>query len=378
MRAVRLALLLVLCSLVPAADAVAAERRVPQGFYGAVWDGQAEAISVNQQELHWDRMAESGVESVRTTFSWEKAQPAPGDPVGFAYTDLIVEWAAERQIDLLPVIDHPPSWAQVDPDASASPPARIEEFAAFARQLVSRYGPGGSFWAERPELPQRPLRTWQVLNEPHFRSWHRGVAAPDRRWARPYVKLLRRAQRAIRDADPEARIALAGLASASWIHLRELYDAGARRYFDIVTQHPYVSSARRVREAVRLMRGVMARSGDRRKPLWLTELGWPASRGKVPNRFGRIETTAGGAAQRLRRSLRLLVRARRRPSLRANRFFYYTWASSYGGTYAFDYAGLLLLTNAGESSAQPAFDAYVAAARRDEGCLKTAAGVCAP
>jgi hypothetical protein len=29
------------------------------------------------------------------------------------------------------------------------------------RELVLRYGPGGSFWQERPDLPQRPIRDWQ-------------------------------------------------------------------------------------------------------------------------------------------------------------------------------------------------------------------------
>ena len=36
---------------------------------------------------------------------------------------------------------------------------------AIFRALVGRYGPAGSLWAERPELPRIPIRAWQVFNE---------------------------------------------------------------------------------------------------------------------------------------------------------------------------------------------------------------------
>ncbi len=66
---------------VPAADA--AKRRVPHGFYGVLWDGEVANAQAEQQESQWALMAQSGVESVRTVFSWAAAQPTADGPLNF-------------------------------------------------------------------------------------------------------------------------------------------------------------------------------------------------------------------------------------------------------------------------------------------------------
>src|SRR4051812_8520120 len=79
-RPLALALLALLC-LAPAASA--AKRVVPQGFFGAVYDGELRTAPPEVQEAQWDLMAEAGVESVRTMFSWDEAQPDPSKPPTF-------------------------------------------------------------------------------------------------------------------------------------------------------------------------------------------------------------------------------------------------------------------------------------------------------
>jgi hypothetical protein len=37
-------------------------------------------------------------------------------------------------------------------------PVRAEDYTAYLEALVRRYGPRGSFWDERPDVPRRPLR----------------------------------------------------------------------------------------------------------------------------------------------------------------------------------------------------------------------------
>ena len=44
-------------------------------------------------------MAKSGVESVRTVFSWAAAQPVAGQPPSFTDTDHVVALAAAHRID---------------------------------------------------------------------------------------------------------------------------------------------------------------------------------------------------------------------------------------------------------------------------------------
>ena len=57
-------------------------------------------------------------------------------------------------------------WARARLDLLHSPPADPARYAAFAGALAHRYGPGGSFWAAHPALPRRPVRTYEIWNEP--------------------------------------------------------------------------------------------------------------------------------------------------------------------------------------------------------------------
>ena len=379
MRPLPAAVLAVLALLVLAPLAGAQERRVPQGFYGAMWDGHIEGAAPEVQEAEWDRMALSGVESVRTVFSWVRAQPDAGGPIDFAFTDRLMEWAAERNIALLPVVDHPPKWAAVRRGGNPAPPRRLDAYADFLRALIARYGPAGSFWAERPTLPALPIREWQILNEPYLRRWKGGRRS--NRWARPYVAALRAAHRAVKEADSGARVVLAGFANRSWDHLARVYRAGGRPYFDVAAVHPYATTPRRVSKAVAIFRRTMTRRGDGATPVYLTEFGWTASRGRLKNWLGGIETTDRGAARRLRALLKLAVRRQAQGGW-LERVYYYTWASSFrrdGSEFAaFHYSGLRMFRPGRQVSSRPALDAYVDSARRDEGCVKTATGVCAP
>ncbi|MBX5470207.1 MAG: hypothetical protein IRZ21_09955 [Thermoleophilaceae bacterium] len=350
-----------------AAAPAQARRDVPRGFYGAVLDGAV----AQAPDAQWARMARAGVESVRTVFSWEAAQPSPGAPPSFERTDRLVAGAVAHGIEPLPVVIYAPQWARADPTVLESPPRDPAEYASFLAALVRRYGSSGSFWAEHPELPRRPLRYWQVWNEPQLRyQWY----TPD--FAKGYGALLRAAYKAVKRADPRAKVVLAGATNLAWDALDELYRRGGiHGFFDVAALHPYTSTAERVLRAVALFRAVLRRHGDGRVPLWITELGWPASKGKV--RSGNtLQTTPRGAAARLSRAYDLLARTRRRPAYGVSRAYWYTWASSYeGGISIFDYTGLYRYAG-GRSRATPQLVAYRRSARRHEGCVKSAAGAC--
>jgi hypothetical protein len=82
----------------------------------------------------------------------------------------------------------------------------------------------------------------------------------------------------------------------------------------------------------------MRRYRDGRRPIWITELSWPASRGKVESGTTGFETTEAGQAARLRTGVRLLAAARRRQ--RIERVYWYTWLSSEQRGTAFNWSGL--------------------------------------
>jgi hypothetical protein len=368
--------LLMLTLLVAAAPAPAAERTVPRGFYGANWDGDIQKrFSSELVDREWTRMAVTGAESARTSFEWHWAQPEPGGPFDFSRTDPIVAAAVVHGVKLLPIVIWAPPWARRESNNNLSPPSRPSEYAGYLTALIARYGPDGSFWTERPELPRRPLRAWQIWNEPHLP--YQWTVRPEEDWALEYGRLLQAAYDAVKRADPGAKVVLAGLTNLSWDNLRTLYGRGEiRGRFDVGAVHPYTRTPDGVIEIARRFRKVMRGKGDGRKPVWITELGLPASKGRAFSPSP-LQTSARGMARFLRGSYKRLARARRSRATRVNRAFWYTWASEYCCA-IFRYTGLLRFDPADDSvSSQPAFSAYRRTARRHQGCAKGADGSCA-
>jgi len=332
-------------------------RDVPRGWLGVQADGPLTRPG-NALDSEYDRMAAAGAETVRTAFDWRVAQPSP-EVTDLSALDAVVAAAAKRRLRVLPVVHRTPGWAAARPaDGAASAPAGSEAYARFLTALVGRYGPRGSLWTERPELPRMSIRDWQVWNEPNLtRYW---TSQP---FARAYVKLLRAARRALRAADPGARVILAGLPNESWTALRSVYRAGGRGSFDAVALHPYTGRPRNMIRLAEFARRETRRFGDARVPLWITELSWPASKGKTGGAPGFI-TDERGQAARLRAGLSLLVRFRRR--LRIERVVWYTWLSEEGSQNAFDWSGLRRLRG-GRVVSAPSLSVFRSFARRLEG-----------
>ncbi len=377
MRPLRLVPLILLVALA-AAPAAAAKRHVPYAFFGVTANGPLTGSTDSAQERQWAAMARSGVESARVVFSWAEMQPEKNQAPDFGRSDAVVSRAARRRIRLLPVIFSAPRWARLYPDRESSPPADDGEYAAFARMLVERYGPHGSFWDEHPELPRRPVREWQIWNEPHLVIyWDVPVGSPAA-WPAGYARMLRAVYPAIKGADPHATVVSGGLTNDSWNKLRALYRRGARRYFDVLAIQTYTSSPRKLLRAFRLVRRVMRRHGDRRKPIWATEVSWPAARGRImaPDYYRTIITTDRRMARRLKEVYGMLARRRGDPRYFVKRVYWYTWASRYRARRdIFDYSGLMGYRG-GSFRPRPALRYYRASARRFEGCSKTSTGVC--
>jgi hypothetical protein len=371
---VRAFLLAVLVLLVAAAPAGAA-RSVPFGFVGMHWSYEAAALPTDVQDYQWDLMAASGVESVRTDFNWEHSQVSRGQQVDFTHTDSIVRRAALHNIELLPVVNETPRWARAYKRRVKSPPRRNSHYASYVAALVERYGLSGSFWADNPTLPKRPLRQWQIWNEPHLRSYWN---APTRsRWGYPagYGRLLRSAYRAIKVRDPGAKVVLAGITQRAWEEIDELYALGRiKGAFDVAALQIFPQTVRRSVLATRLFRQALAAHGDRRKPIYLTELSWPASKGRTPRVKYLAHETSRSMASKLATAYGRLARNHR--ALRLQRVYWFTWATRYGrGGSVFNYSGLQQYRN-GAFEAQPALGAFQRVARKLEGCKKDSTGNC--
>lgn len=352
----------------------AAPGAVPRGWVGVNLDGPGLGAGLDLR-AETAAMVGAGVQTVRAPFFWAEAQryarleDVPPDergrmeviggvPTDFGSSDRIVAAAAERGLAVLPALTGAPTWAAARPGDSYAPPRGTASYAAYARAVVQRYGPAGSFWRARPGLRRRPIRDYQIWNEPSLRG-HWSIQP----FATAYVRLLRAARRAIRGADPRARIVLAGFPNFSWRELRKVYRAGGRRAFDLAAVHPYSLSVRNVVRIVGLNRDVMRAYGDRRKPIVLSEVSWSSGRGHVRESPGFTTLTERGQADRIRAALPALAAVRRRHRI-AN-IFWYTWLSPpLGSPNAFDYSGLRRLEPDGRITSKPALAAFRAAARR--------------
>jgi hypothetical protein len=356
-------------ALLAAPSGAEAARQVPPGFVGATWSGPMLDESFDAA-AETELMRRSGIESARVPFYWRAAQPyatagdvpdhlaprfrdADGVPTDFGQSDRLVALAAARGIAVLPVVLESPRWAARDAALPWSPPADPRDYARFAGALVERYGPGGSFWRERPDLPAKPIRSWQIWNEPGQRYFWAPRPSPA-----AYVALLRAARAAILAADPGATIVLGGLNEYAWKAIARIYEAGGRGLFDVAAVHPFTLEVDNVLRIVGLVRRAMARAGDARVPLLVTEMSWPTGTRRI---FG-FEVSERVQAIKAADALERLAAARNRYGIRG--VVWETWISAHRDPDSpFDWAGLRAMGPDGPRS-KPALGAFGRVARR--------------
>jgi hypothetical protein len=335
-----------------ALPSAAAAASPPRGFYGVNWDMGVAGAPQQVQDAEWRRMKRAGVETVRATFNWSRAQPEAFGPIDFTETDGMVARAASNGLKLLPVVMYTPAWAATDSSLRSPPPSETSYYTDYLRALVARYGPRGTFWAERPGLPRRPLREWQIWNEPGLSGmW----SAPNS--AVGYGKLLCSSRRALRSADPGSTTVLAGIVNYAWYELENLYRKGkVRGCFDVAAVHPYTGKVSGVETFVKRFARVLRRHHDRR-PIWVTEAGFSAAKGRTADsELASIQTTDRGMSKRLTALYKMLGSTRFSPPV--TRTYWYTWASSYGGDRrVFDFSGLVRYDGTA-THAKPSLDAY--------------------
>lgn len=364
-----------LAALLVAAPSASAQRSVPQGFFGVMYDNGIQTAPDDVQDGQWDLMASSGVESVRTVFNWAGAQPGGrGTAFEFGHTDGVVRRAALRNQDVLPVVIYAPPWARAYRHRFTSPPKNRSDYVTYLAALVGRYGPEGTFWTDHPELPKHPLREWQIWNEPHLPAYWDAPEKGPYGYVRSYPRLLRESHNVIKSLDPGAKIVMAGITQRAWEEIELLYQHGIKPYFDIAALQIFPQTVKRSVKATKLFRDAMNRRRDRRKPIYLTEITWPASKGRTKGIKYQRQETPQGMATKLSQMYRAMVRSRGPLGLR--KVFWYTWSSPYGrGESIFNYAGLQRYS-LGSFTAQPALGAYQRSARLYQGCTKTVTGVC--
>jgi hypothetical protein len=300
MRRVWLSLVLAIVALAISAAPASA---VSRSFFGVAEWGAPSAKS-------FKRLGRARVGVVRTDLCWRCIESSPGAR-NWGYFDAIARNSATSRVSVLPTVLSSPSFVSSVPGYPPMSGSARLRFAAFLRDAVRRYGPGGSFWRANPGLRARPIRQWQAWAEPNFRAYWNG-----RPNAAQYVSFLRLFHGAVKSVDPRARVVTGGLPETRLgirmtRFLRQVYQAGGRPYFDVVALHPYARDYRGVLGAIVRARRIMRRYGDRRKRIRVSEIGW-ATAGRVSGGTRRFKTSLRGQARKLRQVYRVLMRRRGR------------------------------------------------------------------
>jgi hypothetical protein len=285
-------------------------------FFGVV----AEDVLAGDDEYRRRMLARqraAGVRLIRQTFHWDRIEPSPGH-YDFREYDAYVAAVARAGMDLLPILFTPPSFrATARPARGTYPPDRPQDMADFAARLIRRYGPDGQFWKSNQDVPEHPIRAWQVWNEPNLPVyWPQG---PD---PAEYARLLEAVSRGIKRADPGAAVVSAGLSESRLgmpfeDFVRGMFDAGAGDAIDVFALHAFAGHAAGSVGAAEYARALLTELGSR-APIWVTEFGWASGGPASP-----FTTGPEGQALRVRSALQAFVR--RREKLTIFGVVYYNW-----------------------------------------------------
>ncbi len=248
-------------------------------------------VEASKRERQLQMISDAGFNFIRQQFPWadieidgpgdfvDRRNPSLGAISAWDKYDNIVSLAKARNIDILARLDAPPKWAHEGYAdlGDFGPAAKDERFADYVGAVVSRY--------------KGRIRYYQIWNEPNiYPEWGNQRVNPEH-----YAKLLCLAYDRAKSIDPNVVIVAAALAPtvaqdgrdlSDLVFLQRMYGAGGGRCFDVAAAQGYglwsgpgdtrLSPLETNVARHTLMRDIMVRSGDARKPIWLSEVNWNA------------------------------------------------------------------------------------------------------
>ena len=240
----------------------------------------------------------SGIHLLRISFGWDGIETAPGKYDWGFWDDYVKTAVDEFGITLIPYICYTPSWNSTGDTTNFwnHTPKDYEAFGQFCEAIVGRY--------------KQWIKTWELWNEPDIDAYWSGTAAD-------LARLTKIGARAVKRADPTAKVVLAGLAHRVEF-TRELFrDHGISPYVDVVNCHSYYetwsgSPLESVVPYVNTLADIISRYGNGQS-LWMAEVGYSTFRrpdGYVSESYWSTydyEHTPGYQAVALWRTLTLLL-----------------------------------------------------------------------
>ncbi|OGB67158.1 MAG: hypothetical protein A2Y94_11850 [Caldithrix sp. RBG_13_44_9] len=232
---------------------------------GLCEDYPEETTTMDIIKKDFEFLKQNQVKFMRISFGWDAIEQEK-DKYDWLFWDDFVRMAVDDYgITLIPYICYTPQWISSGANDIMNfwsyPPLDYEQFGLFMKALVGRY--------------KGRIKTWELWNEPDISIYWKGSTAD-------FAKLTKIGAKAVREADPEAKVVLAGIAYNPSFILELFRDHGVSPYVDIVNMHNYYETWHRhpvesIVEYVNEVYEVVWRYGDGQS-LWMAEVGYSTFR----------------------------------------------------------------------------------------------------
>jgi hypothetical protein len=253
----------------------------------------SDEASVNERAFEWAKLQELGVHRIRTDFTWATIEPTRGTFDFSAYDPLVAE-AKSHGVDLLAILDYGVLWATSAPGADEYfPPDHPADFATYATAIAQHF--------------QGAVDEYEVWNEQNngVSFWHGGSFDGD---PVKYSALLAATTTSLLSTQPSARVAFGGTVydyfppGPDFVAQSYAATDGLAAKVPVCAMHAYEklgstagpedTSETPLVEKVATMSGALAASGAPPVPIWITEIGWPATDDPSARRQARYDVRA--------------------------------------------------------------------------------------
>jgi hypothetical protein len=213
------------------------------GVYLNRYGGDAGGLALMERAAQMAR--DAGVKWSREDFSWGRIERQRGQ-FDWTYYDNLLACARRNGITVYAIVGYWTGWTK--PYTSEG----IEDYVRFLKVMVRRY--------------HQEIKQWEIWNEPNIFFWDGPKDL--------YAQLLTKSYAAIKEIDPEAQVLGLSTAGIDKKFISRMLELQAP--FDILTIHPYrthlndlafIEDLKNVSDQVKLPEG-------KRRPVWLTEMGW--------------------------------------------------------------------------------------------------------
>ena len=208
----------------------------------------------------------SGAPSDLATASASGVGVARAEVIEDTNTDAVLELTAAAHLRLYPMLGLPTSHGAAA-DAVA--------MATFVTSFAQRYGPGGSFWAQHPQLPYLPVESYEIGNEPDITPTQ-PADATSLHYANPadYADVYEAARTALHQVDPTAQAVVGGMLDSGVIGLPEAEQyLAAIGPMDAVGFHPYLYDVTTMEQDTTALRQWLNANGHSNVPIDINEFG---------------------------------------------------------------------------------------------------------